>query len=251
MEPPDDSTGLARLFHEAAHGYNEDNGALLDLIIRTLPADRVQTAAAAVRGLTRATAAIEPAECGPPYINYLDALHTGHMPALQWYWHNAGPGGIEIKQAYQCYPALDTVSAILAINGNLPALQIARTYGCQWDENTCACAAFEGHLEVLQWLHAQGCPWDEQSTRYAARNGHLSTLQWLREQDPPCPWSNTLCDDAARYGQYEVLAWARAQMPPAPLSIYARDEAARKGNLTFQQHPQDQTPRCGNDWYDI
>ena len=46
---------LSRLFPEAAApGHNEDNGALLELALRALPADKLHTAAAASRALARA-----------------------------------------------------------------------------------------------------------------------------------------------------------------------------------------------------
>jgi hypothetical protein len=49
--------------------------------------------------------------------------------------------------------------AIAARNGDMKALQFARSKGCPWNESTCIQAALNGHEEVLNWALENGCPW--------------------------------------------------------------------------------------------
>ena len=246
-----DITGIARLFPEAAQpGHAEDNGALLDLIIRALPADRLYTATAAVRAL--ASTGVTPVDCAQPLTGYREALESGHILALEWYWTrdaaSATPGKIfrTALPSHMCGNPRDgnTSASILAAHGHLAALKLARHYGCPWGDveagvcayaaahghlevlqyarasvcpwgsGTCAMAAMCGHLEVLRWARANGCPWDRHACAFAAEHGHLGILQWLRAQTPPCLGVYDTCASAAAGGHLEVLQWARAQGHP-------------------------------------
>ena len=215
---------FARLFPEAAlPGHNEDNGALLELIVRALPADKVQTAAVAFQAL--ATTNIAPEDCSQPLTKYREALDAGHLPALRWYWRQ-DPACLHTEFS-TCHPY--TVSTILASGGHLAALKAARVLGCLWDEFTCTLAAEAGHLRVLQWLRSQDppCPWSENTFVSAVTGGHLVALQWMRAQDPPCPWGDWACTVAASCSDLEVLQWLRAQVPPCPWDGAKVAQAAR------------------------
>ena len=59
---------ITRIFPDTP-GHNEDNGALLDLIIRALPADRLYVAAASVQALACAAAGLTPDMCCQPIID--------------------------------------------------------------------------------------------------------------------------------------------------------------------------------------
>ena len=62
---------FARLFTAAPEGQNEDNGALLELVLCALPPDKIQTAAAAARPLAAmASLAVPPEACGLPIMYY-------------------------------------------------------------------------------------------------------------------------------------------------------------------------------------
>src|SRR5689334_10696245 len=50
---------------------------------------------------------------------------------------------------------------LAAAEGNLNLIEWARTNGCPWNEDTCACAAEGGHLEVLKWAIANRCHWNK------------------------------------------------------------------------------------------
>ena len=223
---------LPRLFPMAAPGHNEDNGALLDLVIRALPADRLHTAAAAARGLACATIGVAPNECGRPIASYRDALETGHVPALSWYW--ASPDGPSLmKKRFTETPGIPhggtDVSTILAARGHIEALQLALSLGCRWHGNTCAHAAVNGQMALLQWAHTRDppCPWDRGTCHGAAMRGDLAILQWARAQG--CPWDAFTCECASRAGHLEVLQWAREN--GCPWTSNACTQAAKNGHL--------------------
>jgi hypothetical protein len=109
-------------------------------------------------------------------------------------------------------PYATRLSVQMAERGSLAVLQWARSYGCPWDEGTCAAAAWGGHLEVLQWARSNGCPWDHYTCPNAAARGHLEMLQWARANG--CPWTADTCAAAAWGGHLEVLQWARANGCP-------------------------------------
>ena len=281
-----EGTGLSRLFPDTP-GYNEDNGTLLEQILRALPADRLQTAAAAIKGLTRATAGITPEDCGLPHISYEDALGAGHIPALRRYWSNpeyaarlfATPITTKTPNLDDGYDFATTTIIQLINHGHFEALQLSRTRGCPWDVDVCTIAAKHGRLDILRWVRAQDppCPWNEQACELAASYGHLEILQWLRSQEPPCPWRDFTdysaaahgqlaclqwahtngcpsaekhtCEIAAQNGNLEILQWVRAQDPPYPWTSSACTRAAEEGHLGVLQWLRTQNPPCPWDKY--
>ena len=211
---------FARLFTAAPEGQNEDNGALLELVLCALPPDKIQTAAAAARPLAAmASLAVPPEACGLPIMPYLDAVKGGHLPVLRWYWASAPPRS-------------DT-AGVLASHGHLAALQWAHEVGCPMPVDICGLAALHGQLGVLQWARSLEPPYPgiDRVCILAANNGYLAVLQWARAQDPPFPWSHLVCDRAARNGHLAVLQWACVQDPPCPWSPMAIRLAARNGHL--------------------
>ena len=175
-------------------------------------------------------------------------------------------------KARPAYPTTPLLNRLLAIAGDLEALQWARGHSCPWDEDTCAAAARGGHLDVLQWMRSQdppcpwntwtcsvaaehghlgvlqwlranGCSWDENTSSYAARRGHLAVLQWLRSQDPPCPWDQQVCNEAARRGHLPTLQWLRSQDPPCPWDDWTcMHVSAVEGHLPILQWARSQDP---------
>ena len=91
--------------------------------------------------------------------------------------------------------------------GSAERLAWAKSNGCEWTKNTCACAAKGGHLEALRWAREQGCPWHAWTCTLASAGGHLAVLQWAREHG--CPWDSDACKAAAQCGHMEVLQWLR------------------------------------------
>ena len=272
---------IARLFPNTP-GYNEDNGALLDLILHALPADRIQTVVTVSRSLAHAGGSIQPEECGLPLISYEDALGAGHIPALRRYWSNpedaarlfAAPISTETPHLDDGFYSANTTMRYLITHGQFEALQLSRARGCPWDITICYIAAKYSRLEILQWARAQDppCPWHEHACTIAAKYGRLEVLQWLRRQEPPCPWSaNTdyqaaqyrqlaclqwahdngcprageyTCEVAAQNGHLAVLQWVRAQDPPYPWTSRVCTEAAKGGHLEVLQWARAQDPPC-------
>ena len=113
-------TGISRLFPGAAPpGCNEDNGAMLDLVLRNLPADWLPLVANASTAMARGAAGVWPADCSQPRLRYRTARDEGIVAALCWYWsHDA-----KIMDAES--PAYDSVT-VLAAGGYLAALRMAR-----------------------------------------------------------------------------------------------------------------------------
>ena len=254
-------TGIYRLFPDAP-GYNEDNGTLLQTIITYLPADRVQTTAAAALPLATATAGVltlgdpdrAPA-CGPPLLEYTEAVYAGHLPALQWYWTNRDKRGrIVVDLAKDGADDKPSVSYTLAVKGHLECLKLAYALNCPLADNICTLAAQYNHADVLRWALERGCEWSYDTythaahygnhhilrdwTAYtwgdmmctqAARRGDLDGLKWLRSLPQPSTWTAHTCAYAARNGHFEVLQWLRAQSPPCPWDEWAATLAARTG----------------------
>ena len=236
---------LARLFPEAAPpGHNEDNGALLDLVLRALPADWLHTATAAGRAMAGAGRALRPEDCEQPSIGYRRALIAGQVPALRWYWVDR-PGYLSEPMANATSITATSITtnfmhdrdrsvlAFLASYGRLAALQLAHALGAPWDVYTPAQAARAGHLEVLQWVVAGGCPGADRICSSAASGGHLAVIQWARAQAPPCRWDSSTCSFAAMNGHLAVLQWADAN--GCPRNDYCCTHAARNGHLAVLQ----------------
>ena len=268
-------TGIYRLFPDAPDGYNEDNGTLLQRLFAYIPVDRVQTTAAAAPALAVAAAGVlvvcdtgdtaEPPACGPPVLEYKEALYAGNLPALQWYWTRRTETGALVINLHQIRilggPA---VSNILAVNGHLECLDLAFRLKCPPDDDLCTLAAKHNHPDVLRWALESGCEWDYDTYCHAAYHGlldilqdhpktwntwetdnicnhacgcgDLKALQWLRALDPPCPWAPVaVIQYAAQSGHIEVLKWLREQDPPCPMSTWASIHAAREGHLETLQ----------------
>ena len=263
-----DPVGIARLFHGAAPpGHAEDNGALLDLILHSLPADRLQVAAAASLAMAQAAIDVAPGECRLPLVAYLDALEAGHMPALEWYWTTDGarlhlvwadwlavPMDTRVNRAALDNRQFRSVSTILAAHGHLVALQRAFALGCPAHDYTGAHAAENGHLAILQWLldcqawKALGGNIHAGAAIFigAARGGLLAVLQWARDNEPlwarggaPHPlWPSQAYHSAASRGYVEVLQWLHADGHPW-LGV-ACSGAAKGGHLGVLQWLRDQ-----------
>ena len=244
------SAPITRIFPDTP-GYNEDNGALLDLILRALPADRLQTASTATRALNLASVGIRPENCRPPVITYRDALVAGHIPALRRFW--SPKNAASRRFARPVLPAAhdpgqadrdNSAMALLIEHGHIEALQLARDRGCSWNAHACMLAAKHGHLAIMQWVHTQdpSCSWTSDTCSAAAMGGHLESLQWLRAQVPPCPWDSSTLFHAALNGRLEVLQWAHTNGCPWHQSACA--VAAREGHLEALQwlHAQDSHP---------
>ena len=258
-----DVAHIIRLFPEAAPpGHNEDNGGLLDMIVRALPADCLHMTAAACH--TMALATIQPEDGQQPQVLHDDALQRGNLPALRWYWARDAVDRTDIETLTMHGHLVALMWAYVngrawtqamfrsvvagAINaGHLAILQWAHTRFPQMiDNRIVSLAAQRGHLHVVQWARAHEYPWDEQTCTWAARYGHLNVLIWARTQDPPCPWdAEDICKTAARGardGYVDVLAWARAN--GCPWDARACAQAARPGGLPTLQWLRAQTPPC-------
>ena len=210
---------IARLFPESAPtGHTEDNGDLLDLVVRALPADCLHMTAAAARALSQAT--IKPEDGQQPQVLYDDALKGGNLPALRWYWDKTAP--------------TESAASTLANHNRLAALQWLYQYHipaeARRETNTvCGCAAANGNLELLQWARANGCQWGKDTCAGAARNGHFAVLRWMRKQNPPCPWNGQTYHNAAAHKDPEVLVWLHEQ--GCGWDELTFPEAARRGNI--------------------
>ena len=150
---------LTRLLPGSAPpGYSEDNGSLLDLVFRVLPADLLQPVAATSHGLCVVATGVEPEGCLPPQVPYDAALKSGNLPALRRYWVDKPVPAHTVKT--------------LVKHGHLEALQ--------W--------LHQHHLPALHLYSV---------CTYAAQHGHLAVLQWARSLDPPHPWDEYTCSAAA------------------------------------------------------
>ena len=248
MESPD-VAHIIRLFPEAAPpGHNEDNGALLGLIVHCLPSDLVQPVAAASRALNTATAGILPEQCRLPQVSHARALGSGNLPALRRYWADAAPGsnaaGVLAENGHLAalqwlfqihdpteYQQNSAICVRAAQNGEIVLLRWARANGCAWGPDTCEYAAGAGHLEILQWARTQvpPCPWNKDTYLRALIGGHLETLQWAHANG--CPLDDTDCtvSCAAQYGHTHILQWALEQ--EFPWGEDACSHAAMNGHL--------------------
>ena len=151
----------------------------------------------------------------------------------------------------------------IALSGNLPMIQWARSYRGEvdaaeeppmkqirvtrsmtreqirvvqekirvaqfpWDEWTCCNAAKFGHFKLLKWLHEQGCPWDSRTFGFAAGFGNVEMLKWLYQEK--CPWESWACSKAAGAGHLDVLKWLRERKFYLDASTFS--SAVRSGNL--------------------
>ena len=235
-------------------GYTEDNGALLSIIVRALPADRIQTAAAATRELSYATAGIfhpgGPPDCGRPTRTLEEAYHTGHVPALNWYWTKQDETG---KRPYlQTDPYTMALMASMAANGHHAALHLAHTMGYQWDPQVCDAAAGGGHLELVRWLRENGCPWGNFTSTLIIKSGSqrcanpqpacFEFLKWAHANG--CPWSFHANAEAAATGRLDILRWAHTQDPPYLSDAYTCTTAAEHGHIAVIQWLRAQVPPC-------
>jgi hypothetical protein len=167
-------------------------------------------------------------------------LHKGVRKRLELHKRAAAAGALDtLRWLLDCALSMSMgigfrageVYAAAAAGGHLAVLQLLRTSGCEWDEDTCSGAAKGGHLAVLQWARANGCEWDEATCSAAAGGGHLAVLQWARANG--CEWHAATCFSAAAGGHLAVLQWARANGCPWDARIY--ELSAQTGKLAVLQ----------------
>ena len=256
MDAPRQSRGLSNLIPEAAPpGCNENDGSLLNLVLRAIPADKYQTVYVASRGLAIAASNLTPEQCGLPQISYQRALEQGHAPALRRFWTGPEAAGYLGEQIQRTDESLEcnTTTTILAANGHLGALAWARALsyamGLPWDPNIYRWAAHNGHLPVIQWAQENGCPDQGDLCRRAVAGGdHVHILRWARSQTPPHPWTGAggvlLSQHAASYGRLKCLDWALQNGCPG--YRYLCESAASGGSLESLKWLRDHQYQ----WYD-
>ena len=156
--------------------------------------------------------------CPWDYVVCNGAFEHGYVEVFRWILTNG-------------FTETDGICDCACEYNRLDFLQVARSFGCPWDESTCAAGArnfeilrylkdhgcpwdnctfieavSEGKREVLEWLYENKCPWSEEVCTAAAYQGDLETLQWLRQHG--CPWDENTCDVASEKGHDDVLFWA-------------------------------------------
>lgn len=95
---------------------------------------------------------------------------------------------------------------VIASQGYLSILQLAREIGCPWQSDVCVNAAIIGRLDIIEWAVSHGCQVDYHTIDNAAKFGHLDIIKWARRTTQIC-YLDRECETAACYGHLNIVKW--------------------------------------------